>query len=366
MNQPHSVTASNGVVFNYLILNSNYFFSRDGVGTTTYSGMYPYGRNNTEYLGSSAPSFSPDSSNFFSIEINTGVSLSSTNASYSIVQNCNPSLDEERTFTSSAGSDNTSGLGKVWTYRKKLKVRLIFISGTYDTPTEAGIQTAVNRMKSIYAQDSVKIDLEFTATTVTNSEFQTLANLSDDTGNVTGSLTKMYVSTAAAQSADSLNIYFTANNSQTAGVLGISAGIPGVPGITGTKKSGMVVFIEPHRSSGAAGSSLSTTDQTFMGDTMAHEAGHFLGLFHTNERGGFNSSSSNALNRRDTLTDTPYCLSTRDVNSNGTVDINECSGTGFTNSGASNLMFWAGDGVTAQTQLTGEQGWILRRFPIVY
>ncbi|MDZ4724535.1 MAG: M12 family metallo-peptidase [Leptospira sp.] len=314
------------------------------------------------------PTYSPSSgsTNTLKFEINSGVNFSSTTANYKVIQNCNPSLNEEQSFTSVSGSDSSSGLSKVWTYRKKLKIKLIFISGTYATPTEAGIQTAVDRMKSIYAQDSVKIDLEFTAATLTASEFQTITDLSSDTGLVTGSLSKLYVSSSATQSSDSLNIFFTASESEVGGVLGIAAGIPGVPGITGTKKSGMIVFLEAHRSSGSAGTALSAADQTFMGDTMAHEAGHFLGLFHTNERGGYNSSSSSGTYRKDALSDTPYCLSTRDLNSNGVVDISECSLTGFTNSGASNLMFWAGDGVTSQTQLTGEQGWILRNYPIVY
>jgi hypothetical protein len=373
IDQPHSVTASNGFVFNYLLNASNqYLIGRDGSGNTTYTGLYPYGRNNSEYMrldsSGTIPTYSPSSgsTNSLRFEINSGVSFSNTTANFRVIQNCNPSLNEEQSFTSSTGSDSSSGLGHVWTYRKKLKIRLIFIDGTYATPTEAGIQTAVDRMKTIYAQNSVKIDLEFTATTLTASEFQTITNVSSDTGLVTGSLSKLYVSSSASQSSDSLNIFFTASNSEVAGVLGISAGIPGVPGLTGTKKSGMIVFLEPHRSSGTAGSALSASDQTFLGDTMAHEAGHFLGLFHTNERGGFNASSTNSLNRKDALSDTPYCLSTRDSNSNGVVDISECNLTGFTNSGASNLMFWAGDGVTAQTQLTGEQGWILRNYPIVY
>ncbi len=373
IDQPHSVTGDNGYVFNYLLNTSNqYLVGRDGVGNTTYSGLYPYGRNNAQYLKldstGTIPTYSPSafSTNTLKFEINTGVNFSNTTANYRVIQNCNPSLNEEQSFTSSEGSNSSSGLSKVWTYRKKLKVKLIFISGTYATPTEAGIQTAVDRMKTIYAQDSVKIDLEFSAATLTASEFQTITDLSSDTGLVTGSLTKLYVSSSAIQSSDSLNLFLTASESEVGGVLGISAGIPGVPGLTGTKKSGMIVFIEAHRSTGAAGTVLSAADQTFLGDTMAHEAGHFLGLFHTNERGGFNASSTSSTYQKDAISDTPYCLYTRDTNSNGVVDISECNLTGFTNSGALNLMFWSGDGVTAQTQLTGEQGWILRNYPIVY
>ncbi|XDD49843.1 hypothetical protein AB3N59_15960 [Leptospira sp. WS92.C1] len=36
----------------------------------------------------------------------------------------------------------------------------------------------------------------------------------------------------------------------------------------------------------AVGSFFSDADQNSLGDTMAHKAGHFLGLFHTNESSG--------------------------------------------------------------------------------
>ncbi|MEI1277508.1 choice-of-anchor D domain-containing protein [Leptospira venezuelensis] len=375
INQPHSLTSTLFGMFSgiYDSAQTGLYETRDGVGLTNFSGLLPYGTTGSQFLnllgGTNSITINPNISQTYRFDINSPVSFSATNASYSIIRGCHPRLTEERIFVTTTGSNSSSGLSKVWTYRKKLNIRFIFVQGSYPTYTVAGLQDAVDRITSIYSQDSVKIDVQFSATSVSASEFLDLTDFEDETGTLASSLTKLYTTTGSAQSASSLNIFLTSDtsNSNYAGLLGMAAGIPGVPGIVATKKAGMIVLIEPHRTSGSAASALSTTDQQFLGDTIAHEAGHFLGLFHTNERGGASSTLSMfGLNARDALIETPYCLSSQDVNTDGFVSISECSGTGFTNSGALNLMFWAGDGVTSQTQLTGEQGWILRSNPLAY
>ncbi|TGM15867.1 choice-of-anchor D domain-containing protein [Leptospira selangorensis] len=375
INQPHSLTSTLFGMFSgiYNSTQTALYETRDGVGLTNFSGLLPYGTTSSQFLnllgGSGAITITPNVSQTIYFDINSPVSFSATNASYSIIRGCHARLNEERTFTTTSGTTNTSGLSKVWTYRKKLNIRFIFVQGSYPTYTVAGLQDAVNRITNIYAQDSVKIDVQFSATSVSASEFLDLTDFEDETGTLASSLTKLYTTTGSAQDANSLNIFLTSDtsNSNYAGLLGMAAGIPGVPGIVATKKAGMIVLIEPHRNSGSAGTALNTSDQQFLGDTIAHEAGHFLGLFHTNERGGASSTLSMfGLNARDALIETPYCLSSQDINADGFVSISECSGSLFTNSGALNLMFWAGDGVTSQTQLTGEQGWILRSNPLAY
>lgn len=375
INQPHSLTSTLFGMFSgiYDSTQSALYETRDGVGLTNFSGLMPYGTASSQFLnllaGSGPITINTTFSQTYYFDINSPVSFSATNASYSLIRGCNPRLSEETVFFPSAGTTNTSGLSKVWTYRKKLNIRFIFVQGSYPTYTVAGLQDAVDRITSIYAQNSVKIDVQFSATSVSASEFLDLTDFEDETGTLASSLTKLYTTTGSSQDANSLNIFLTSDtsNSSYAGLLGMAAGIPGVPGIVATKKAGMIVLIEPHRTSGSAATALSAGDQQFLGDTIAHEAGHFLGLFHTNERGGASSTLSIfGLNARDALIETPYCLSSQDANTDGFVSISECSGTGFTNSGALNLMFWAGDGVTSQTQLTGEQGWILRSNPLAY
>ena len=70
------------------------------------------------------------------------------------------------------------------------------------------------------------------------------------------------------------------------GLLGLSAGIPGVPGLHGTHGSGLVFTSAPLASESA-----------LIGQTLAHEVGHFLGLRHTTEHDG----------TADPISDTPQC-----------------------------------------------------------
>jgi hypothetical protein len=59
---------------------------------------------------------------------------------------------------------------------------------------------------------------------------------------------------------------------------------------------------------------------------LAHEVGHFLGLFHTSETDG---------SSYEPLSDTPVCDLSHDTSGDGIVDAFECMGLG-----AENVMFW--------------------------
>jgi hypothetical protein len=79
---------------------------------------------------------------------------------------------------------------------------------------------------------------------------------------------------------------------------------------------------------------------------MAHEAGHYLGLFHTTEQTGTTF---------DPLQDTPECPSTRDANGDGIVSASECVGVG-----ADNMMFWQdASGSLTQDTVSPEQQFVL-------
>jgi hypothetical protein len=83
--------------------------------------------------------------------------------------------------------------------------------------------------------------------------------------------------------------------------------------------------------------------------TMAHEGGHWLGLWHTSEQNG---------KLFDPLADTPECPTAQDVNMDKIVRSSECA-----SSGADNLMFWEA-GPTA-SRFSGNQGFVLVRNPVV-
>lgn len=104
------------------------------------------------------------------------------------------------------------------------------------------------------------------------------------------------------------------------GLAGIAAGLPGPNGIPGTGASGVVVAVEPHR---FGDGSLAAT---IFGETLAHEVGHQLGLFHTSEQDASN---------HDFADDTAVCTLDMDTDGDGTLNANECPD-------GQNLMFWGG------------------------
>lgn len=110
----------------------------------------------------------------------------------------------------------------------------------------------------------------------------------------------------------------------------LAGGTPGPLGMQGTGASGVAIAAD--MMVGQAGQ---------LGRTMAHEIGHYLGLFHVHESDGTSL---------DPLGDTPRCLNAPDFENCNTAAM-------------SNLMHWAkGEG----TELTAEQRTILRRAPILY
>jgi hypothetical protein len=88
----------------------------------------------------------------------------------------------------------------------------------------------------------------------------------------------------------SVNVFFIRGFAGEMGAtLGVSAGIPGVAGIHGSPGTGLVFSAN---NLGRRGGNELT------GQTLAHELGHFLGLFHTTERN---------FGGTDPIDDTPVC-----------------------------------------------------------
>lgn len=105
------------------------------------------------------------------------------------------------------------------------------------------------------------------------------------------------------------------------GILGYSGGIPG-PARKGTSQSGLILNTFGNIYSMPDG------DLSLQGETLIHEAGHYLGLWHTTERKGMDF---------DPLSDTPECPSwSYDFDSDGLVSPKECY-----NQDGQYLMFWA-------------------------
>jgi hypothetical protein len=125
------------------------------------------------------------------------------------------------------------------------------------------------------------------------------------------------------------------------GLLGKAGGIPGPPLLHGTHGSGVVVSLTDFYDYP------SNIGIPITAETMGHELGHQLGLFHTSEQTG---------EYHDPIDDTAECTS--DWNDDGVVSFEECEGKG-----ADNLMFWS---ITLSSKLTPGQKFVIHRNASMY
>jgi hypothetical protein len=123
-------------------------------------------------------------------------------------------------------------------------------------------------------------------------------------------------------------------------LLGMAGGIPGAQAMHGTRSSGVVIGLDDLESGIDGG----IYELDFPPVLLAHEIGHFLGLFHTSESDGSSFEP---------LSDTPSCPASRDVNGDGLLDPFECAGFG-----AENVMFWGV--LSADASFSSSQQAILR------
>lgn len=157
-------------------------------------------------------------------------------------------------------------------------------------------------------------------------------------------------------------------------LIGYDGSIPGVSTFNGTTAGGALVSSGDLSSSSSCGSSFSLScgpDQ--VGETVAHEVGHALGLFHPTESQGASGEDF------DPLTDTPQCLCSLCVSASArsgcadqsnppaqptVVDGSSCHQGTQACGGADYLMFWQ---LSDQSQgnLSPQEGQVMRMNPLV-
>ena len=118
--------------------------------------------------------------------------------------------------------------------------------------------------------------------------------------------------------------------------LGRAGGPPGLAGHGGTSKSGVVVNVA---------NLVASPEEVAL--TMAHEGGHFLGLFHPTESDGSGV---------DPLADTPECA---DTDGDSVLTTAECTGSGTDN------VMWVTPEVGTAIHFSADQAWVVARNPIV-
>lgn len=196
------------------------------------------------------------------------------------------------------------------------------------------IDEAVTVWQQIYAAAGISLDVK-------------LFDVRSDSGNIpdptTGSdfyLTNTSAATVAPQAinlfiGEDVNVDSGGGDSSGTLVLGISSNIPG-PALP-TTKSAVALSLTNH--AGTDGF-LSSEEIQLFGETMAHESGHYLGLFHPVESG----EDENTFEDDDPLADTAVCTTTAECISNGL---------------AQNVLFPIGLPGIRQQSLTSNQGRVL-------
>ncbi|WP_158542735.1 zinc-dependent metalloprotease family protein [Lujinxingia litoralis] len=191
------------------------------------------------------------------------------------------------------------------------------------------LQAAISTMRAIYSTMNIAVEVaHYTELSLELSDSYSIIRDLDDAFELVS------LSQAPGASLDEnlvVNVFLIDDFAveDAPGLLGISAGLPGAAGLHGSPSSGLVF------STAGLGQ-----DNATVGQIMAHEIGHYLGLRHTTEHLG---------SAQDPITDTPSCL---------------FPDLGYFCSDAKNFMFPFSLGPD-QRQTTAGQSFVLRRNPLV-
>jgi hypothetical protein len=170
-----------------------------------------------------------------------------------------------------------------------MNIYLVGVNGitAANAAQNAGMRTMLDTMRRIYSKEGVTIRTVryFDVSGTDRERYRIVRNINDCYGLV--SLSRAPGPTLAEKLSVNVFLIQGFQVAEAEGLLGLSLGAPGVPGVHGNEGAGLV-FTSEYLSSRA--------DMT--GQTLAHEVGHFLGLRHTTEHGGTEA---------DPIQDTPVC-----------------------------------------------------------
>lgn len=219
---------------------------------------------------------------------------------------------------------------------KTLDLNLFFV-GLEETTAESAksddaFQQILTNVGEVYAQAGISIG-KISYNAVSEADADTFAVI-DYKASQQHSLYKL----SSGMKNRALNYFFVADiEGGDAGfsLLGESGGVPGPPTLHGTERSGVMVNMANFEAAKEGGDADLLTEASRLTEIiMAHEGGHYLGLYHTVERNGLALKEGN--NGQDPLSDTPLCPDSADSSGNKVLSASECEGQG-----GGNLMFWS-------------------------
>ncbi len=221
--------------------------------------------------------------------------------------------------------------------------------------TDEGFQAILGSISSIFNGANVSIRA-ISYNDITGGDADTYGVIDSDE-----EIAGMY-QLAGESSEQALNVYFVNDIALGAGglsVLGLAGGVPGPPVLQGTRRSGVTVNMGSYLAVLPDGDQMMIDEATAeLEIIMAHESGHFLGLYHTVERNGL-ALPDGEITGEDPLSDTTTCPDTADADMDGLLSPAECAADG-----ADNLMFWSP--ANDSRALTAQQGQIVFANPLIH
>jgi hypothetical protein len=247
-----------------------------------------------------------------------------------------------------------------------------------NAPNDPSVKRMVNTFTGIYAKAGITVGTVtfYDVPDAARTRFGTHVN-ADLTGPC-DELDQMFL-LSSANPGNTLNLFLvqsiTSKSSAGGSVVGIDGTIPGPASFSGTVHSGAAVSLADLFSGtcnpvppGAIDIRCGADETAYI---AAHEAGHFLGLFHTTESDGRDF---------DPITDTPKCpcipcASSTDLprcTAGGTSSnpiylfASQCSGASAACAGGDNLMFWQLQASVSLGKISPQQANVMTLSPAVH
>lgn len=183
----------------------------------------------------------------------------------------------------------------------RLRVNLFFVGDVgADSGTRQVMAIALDEFRRIYGGAGIELDVvefEIDGPTVIPQPFE---------GD------SFYEQNSALSDSLGVNLFIAGDIEGSSGeILGIAGGIPGPP--NPSSRSGVAVGIFP--GAGPDGT-YSNTEVRILGETLAHESGHFLGLFHPVDFSGDRAAETDPLDDTETCRMFAGCLANDSLTSN--------------------------------------------------